>query len=154
MSAADDVRVHPVVTLERLRVAAHSRVGEAVLASMRLDSGLDPFSRGLAYTLTAEVLAQKLADETVMDRQRMTVMYPDSPWQMFKNNHDVSWWLRWLVRRRPVRWHTQERAVTLHARWTGYAKFPQASIVVADDRLGRPVYFSQVETFTYVEDSP
>ena len=67
--------------------------------------------------------------------------YPTSTWQTFKDNHNDSWWLRWLVRRRPVQWrHETQTKVVLINRYLGY---PDA--VIQSVKLGKPFIFEDVK---------
>ena len=73
--------------------------------------------------------------------------FPATTWQMFKRTHENSWWLGWLVRRRPVMYTT----------WTGHADvkvdrylgYPDA--VINNKRLGRAIVFETTEQ-VYTED--
>lgn len=98
--------------------------------------------------LAAEMIrveSEVLAERVVSDTQTVagTVEFPESPWQFFKARHADSWWLRWLVRRRPVRYakHLHEATVYL----TRYATYPSATLL-PQDTFGEPVLWDNVET--------
>jgi hypothetical protein len=69
---------------------------------------------------------------------------PASWWQHFKHQHGHRWWLRLLVRRRPVRMAAEVRRVTLTATWENMAGYPWAeyTTLAPNGRLGDPVRLS------------
>jgi hypothetical protein len=93
--------------------------------------------------LTAEMrgylVADHLADDVYTDAA--TVEYPRSTWQMFKHTHADSWWLRWLVRRRPVEMDAQTRMLRVEV--GRYLAYPEA--VVQVPKFGRPVIHEVVQ---------
>ena len=91
----------------------------------------------LMYRLTAYVLSEKLALETYT----ATKVYsrPASTWQMFKQAHENSWWLRWLIQRRPIKMLREPHVVTvdLERNFT----YPESNLV---PQLGRPVIYERL----------
>lgn len=67
--------------------------------------------------------------------------YPATTWQMYKMTHADSWWLGWLVRRRPVRW--QEQYQTVKIKVDRYLKYPEATIEFK--QLGHPIPYETVQ---------
>lgn len=66
---------------------------------------------------------------------------PATTWQMFKATNQGKWWLRWLVRRKPVKTLTFTEAVEIEVK--RYLAYPQA--VINSARLGKPIIFEQVD---------
>ena len=118
-----------------------------VAESLNVD--VDMFSSRMAGDLvvrmTSEVLAERLLSET--QEATFHMAFPSSPWQHFKRDHAETWWLGWIVRRRPVKneIQTHTRSVT----FTRYAKFPHASISLPE--LGSPVIFEQASGLNWWE---
>jgi hypothetical protein len=116
------------LTLERLQFQAQTSVGAAVRASLRPRLDEDIWG-GLVYRLTADVLAEKLPPESFERSSKYTWRFPSSPWQHFKQNHAESWWLGWLVRRRPVQLTNHVKTAILTVNLDRYRTFPQANYV-------------------------
>lgn len=125
------------VVLEQMRVAASTSVARPVLEQATLNSWVDP----LVDSLVARLESYVLADKTVGDSLSVALVltFPTSPWQFFKQRHAESWWLGWLVRRRPVR--TERHADTRVVTFERYNTYPEATIRVRE--LGRPVVFER-----------
>lgn len=128
------------VMLERLQVAACMELSPSVAASVSLDTTTDMLTGNLIARICAYVQAQRLVTDTATESREVVVETPATTWQMFKATHASSWWLGWLVHRRPVRLTAHRREVTLTATWVGYATFPDSTIVLDDKRLGSPVF--------------
>lgn len=94
----------------------------------------DPFRDLVFARLKAYVLTHQLAEHGVT-RSR-TVEWPATPWQHFKKRHAESWWLRWLVARRPVR--MQHEVVDFQEAWTELAAYPWQTHLPPFPKLGRP----------------
>lgn len=133
-----------VATKRALRLPVHTSI-----------STWQPESEVEAMLVEVEsyVLRERLVGDTKRVRKVVPVetpmRFPASPWQFFKQRHQTSWWLGWLVRRRPVRTrlHSVTRSVTFEAEVTfeRYATYPEATVYYPPDRLGKPVL---VERFT------
>lgn len=104
--------------------------GVSAEASDSYGFGLDH----LFLKLKAYVLTHQLAEHSVS--RRRTVSWPASPWQHFKRRHAESWWLRWLVARRPVR--LQHETVDFQEAWTELAAYPWQTHLPPFPELGRP----------------
>lgn len=124
------------VTLEWLKVQVSSAVSAEFAESMRPEVYRDEVLGHLVYQLRCHVLADRLPPESVTTTDRLMVQVPASPWQQFKSTHAAKWWLRALVRRRPVRMvehaFTAELTVELSRFWT----YPEAKEL--PERFGRP----------------
>lgn len=120
-------------TLEQKKVAANLLVTREASLRVRPDDITD----NLVVQLESYVLAEKLVGDT--KEVSGAIPFPTSPWQFFKHRHAGSWWLRWLVERRPVRTenHRWETSVTFER----YNHYPESTLRVPE--LGRPVMFEQ-----------
>lgn len=133
MSIFDDISpVGPSIEtlrLERRRYGVSDSVGISVLQSIRFAKEFeqDIFER-MVYKLEAEVLAEKLPPETINESRIAVWDFPRSSWQHFKLEHSESWWLGWLVRRRPVQCQVHDKQVTLTVNLERYRTFPQANV--------------------------
>ena len=121
--------------LDYLRVADRQTIRPKYLTDVHLDREAD----ALIARIEAYILADKIVEETFTGQE--TVRFPVSPWQFFKQRHEESWWLGWLVRRRPVR--EASHRVVVPIRVTRYLTYPEAAI--SDARMGRPVIYEQVD---------
>lgn len=121
------------VALEQRKVGAALEVSRQASLSVRPDVLADR----LLMQLESYVLAEKLVGDT--KTVTGAIDFPSSPWQFYKQRHAESWWLRWLVNRRPVRTtaHRYERYVTFER----YAHYPRSTLRVPE--LGRAVIFEQ-----------
>lgn len=95
----------------------------------------------LANTFTAHLTTYVLVEKLLSEVQDVTwrVSQPTTSWQMFKQEHEKSWWLGWLVRRHPVKMKVLKHTETFS--FDRYAMFPHASISRPD--LGQPYIFEQ-----------
>lgn len=93
----------------------------------------------LVARLEGVVLSEKLVHDTSIKGVGYSE-HPASPWQFFKQRHESSWWLGWLVERRPVR--TERHRVEVKAEFTRWAHYPHAKVNIPE--LGRPVIFEEL----------
>jgi hypothetical protein len=121
------------VVLERMKMGVRQEVGAHVAESLHLEQWVEPMTRNMVVRLTADILAEKLPPERVERSKTVTLDFPASSWQHFKQEHSESWWLRWLVRRRPVRVQALEQTVTLVVDLEKYRTFPQCNYVFPQD---------------------
>lgn len=91
---------------------------------------------GMTHQLVASVLAEKLPPERVAEQKTFTFSVPASPWQQFKSSHAESWWLRWLVRRRPAAMVTHGFVGELTVDLDRYWAYPEARVARG---MGTPV---------------
>lgn len=115
------------ITLERLRLGSRYILPAYIANSMEFSIEQDIFDR-MAYELKTEVLAERLPPVEVTERT--SLFFPSSSWQLFKEEHTESWWLGWLVRRRPVR--RKARPVALTVGFDRYRTFPECTYQVPD----------------------
>ena len=108
--------------LERLSVGARYVISHAVLEQYE-DAG-SHINGELVRSLRSRVLADHLADDVFTASTSFEA--PRSTWQMFKQTHAESWWLRWLVERHPVEMATQRRDVAVNV--ARYLTYPDAAI--------------------------
>lgn len=86
----------------------------------------------------AHVLSHRIAEATQSTTVTMGLDFPASPWQFFKQRHADSWWLGWLVRRRPVRTQRQTKSKRVTLTIDRFHEFPEAKVVVPPESFGRP----------------
>jgi hypothetical protein len=118
-------------------VLEQRKVGATVRQSMEVQVHEDELRNQLEHRLSAYVLADHIADDVFTGTT--TSEWPETTWQMFKSRHESSWWLGWLVRRRPVRMHTERQTVEIQV--SRYLNYPEATLRI--ESLGRPVIFEQ-----------
>lgn len=112
------------------------QMGEFAANRMESYTDYDVDYNILRHMVETRVLAEHLASDTY--EKSLYFSYPATTWQMFKNTHAESWWLGWLVRRRPVKMHEVEKTAVVHV--DRYLKYPAAEDVKPfSPRLGPPV---------------
>lgn len=127
----------PPIVLERLKVGKTRFIPQETY--VQIVEGWDPM-RQEVRGMILEVEAYVLADKCVEDQQvyRPLFWFPSSPWQHFKHKHRESWWLGWLVRRRPVRQTAWGKSMEVD--FTRYATYPKATYPVPPE-FGKPVWY-------------
>lgn len=135
--------IEPTATIQKMALE-QTKLGATIVQSLEYEVHEDNwFQRALLHRLEAYALSEHLVtDRYVGERMFRT---PATSWQMFKWEHAESWWLGWLVRRRPVRFSEQPHHVVVEVERK--ALYPQANIAVPN--LGRPVI---IERLTEVEN--
>lgn len=118
------------VAVERLRIGLDTYVSRNAVVHFEEDVLLNGFKAGLR----SEVLAQEL--DSRQTSRTVAFEMPTSSWQMFKREHEGSWWLGWLVRRRPARTKTHTTTVTLEV--DAFAIYPDARIALPECDFGKP----------------
>lgn len=151
-----DTTVRRDLRLDVLPVRRSAGLGSFVDASARYETrgGFDPMSivdRRLYRQLAADVLAHRLPPEQVVDTTRVVFKSPASWWQMFKRDHTRSWWLAWLVRRRPVVDTTTLRVITTTVDVQRFRTFPEADLPYPP-HLGRPYHWGSAVSHTRITD--
>lgn len=122
--------------LERLRLVAAQRVTRPVLENARFtvdqDDVTDFIANTLLVQLETEVYAVRVGGERIQRSEDVTLRLDveDGPVQRWKARHTDTWWLRWYVRRRPVRWIHREthRRVLFTVDVRDYATFPDSTV--------------------------
>lgn len=123
------------VLLERVRVGARVSASNYVLANLRdVNAWQEHLADAVVHEFSSEVLAQRLDTRTVDQRVEWEV--PASWWQMFKATYALSWWLAWLVDRRPVRYEVKHKFVSI--KYGVDAIYPDARIRLPEETFGRP----------------
>lgn len=97
--------------------------------------------------LSKDVYGEKLEPETVT----RTCSVPATWWQHYRFVHRGAWWLRWHVKRWPIKFEQ----ITLTATWDNWVMYPWASYrFPADERTwGRPVRQTRPPT-VHLESAP
>lgn len=81
------------------------------LLNTEIETILDPVLGNFMITMKKKILADTFADE----KHRVAVWVPASPWQMFKDRHSNSWWMRLLpAHRRKIKKTTMWSEVRIH----------------------------------------
>lgn len=114
------------VTLERLRKYASKRVGASLADSMEIHRQVDIALEGLVYTLTASVLASKLADDKYTAHFYYKV--PATWFQHLKKAHAP----KWFKNRYPVRYEDKKATKTVH--FKRYETYPKANLALPKDQ--------------------
>ena len=119
------------VLLDRVRVGVRTHIDMGfVRDNTSVDAAADHLTGQMVFELRSCVLAEKLPPEEITRSEEV----PASWWQHFKADHGRRLWLRWLVRRRPVRTETLSLTVFLRRYWA----YPEARSLPVD-RFGGPV---------------
>jgi len=72
------------------------------------------------YKLNARVLGKKLPSFT--ETRTEVLNTPKNPWQFFKDMYADTWFMRWIVKKWPVKYVKQK--ITLTATWDQWAVYP------------------------------
>ena len=112
------------LVLDRLQVG----MAQTFPRNVEVEVAADFLGRYFQANLRTEVLARTLDKRT--HTKNVKHQEPASPWQMFKRKHAHSWWLRWLVERRPVEYSVWYESVTVEVE--AKAIYPEASIKMPD----------------------
>lgn len=143
-------------TFDIVRVVRSRLVGPFVRDSANIEIRSAPIMStvdgSLIRELTAYVLADRLPDEQASEQTRVIVRYPGTSWQMFKHEHERSWWLAWFVRRRPVRMAVVVRTVTMTVDMRRWRVFPEARVPWPQE-LGNVRHHAAWDQRTRITDS-
>lgn len=124
------------------RTFVPKKFGAYALASMRMSKDVDNLdammSGQLMYRMEAMILSDTLARDTYTGTS--VSRWPATTWQMFKHTNEGTWWLGWLVRRRPVRMANDTHTVEVNVERC--VLYPEANMV--PESFGRPVIYEQV----------
>lgn len=119
-------------TMEQLRVEDQRLFPAQVILEANWDLVRSEI-KVMRLKMSAYVLAEKLAQDHYTKARLFP--FPSSPWQFFKERHKHSWWLGWLVDRRPVHYVQHSMEVTVNV--DRYLAYPQATIL--DPKFGRAI---------------
>ena len=110
------------------------RVKKDILIEKDYDIDFDQ----MIYRVEKMVAAKHLCDDFYTGVRY--VEFPATTWQMFKETHQDSWWMGWVVRRRPVEYEKEE--ISVRVQLSRYLKYPDADIDWP--KLGRAVPYEHV----------
>lgn len=96
------------------------------------------------YSIRTSVLSYELPGHIAKREHTVIYRVPASSWQMFKEEHQHAWWMRWLVARRPVLKTAHTRRIEFEAEWKDYAVYPWQSAAPTHPQLGDPVRHVQL----------
>lgn len=139
------------VTLEWIKAAAQAAVSAEFAASIDAKLVHQTWYR-LVHQLTARVLADQLPPEQATTTKVFTFEIPATWWQAFKADHADSWWLAWLVSRRPVRTRVYRREGRLDIELRRYWSWPKAKVLPSE--WGSPVRVSTLDQVVTWRDLP
>jgi hypothetical protein len=128
------------IALDRLKIGVSRHIPRYILDNGELGFWVEGMSDTVVSHFRSEVLAHTFSTETAEKQVRFQV--PASWWQAFKATYALTWWLSWLVDRRPVRYRTE--AKTAHFRVATQAIFPDATVRYPKE-LGNPVVIRRVQ---------
>lgn len=135
----------PYVIVEKLRAQVELVLTEEYLRNFDLSVIQDRVANRLRFQLRTEVWGQRLAPEVTSHNAEWHETRWASWWDHFKDTYRQRWWLRALVRRRPVRYvdipHSREITLTVES----YRTFPEANFHVPDE-FGPVVYQQNLRT--------
>ena len=84
------------------------------------DSGFRFLRDEAIYRVNARVLAKELPSFTETKTEVLNT--PKNPWQFFKDMYADTWFMRWIVKKWPVKYVKQK--ITLTATWDQWAVYP------------------------------
>lgn len=134
------------VALEFKKFGQQIAVDAGILAEMHFTVGQDAaysFLRDeIMVRMVAKILVDDLPPERVTQSTMITVKEPASTWQMWKMRNGDRWFARWLVDRRPVRYHEYKRSVQCEFDLERFRAYPQARVTAPV--LGKAVMFHTI----------
>lgn len=121
-----------LATLVAERFAIRTNVPAYMLQGVEVDAMHDMLSDQLAIRLAKDVYGEKLRPE----QASTSVSVPATWWQHYRFEHRDAWWLRWHVKRWPIRLSRIEMTAT----WDNYVMYPWGQLASrVPDYLGDPV---------------
>lgn len=119
-------------TLVAERFAIRTGVPAYMLEGVEVAAMHDMLADNLAIRLAKDVYGEKLRPEEA----KTEVSVPATWWQHYRFEHRSAWWLRWHVKRWPVRLSRIEMTAT----WDNYVMYPWAQLrSPVPEHLGDPV---------------
>jgi hypothetical protein len=122
------------------KLGATRRISGEMAARLRFSAepGIDFYADDMLLELSTQVWTEDLPPEHFETTRTFTVTAPASWWQHFKEAYAGTWWLGWLVRRRPPVTSTARRTdVTLSVDLRRFRAYPAAPEMTC--RLGPAV---------------
>jgi len=92
--------------LEQVARHAAVSVSEETLRGLMLTEDRDSIHKAMIYTLSSKVWGERLHDPVehiVTFEEEHLIPLPATWWELFKQTYADRWWLRWIVKRYPVR---------------------------------------------------
>ena len=130
--------------LDKIRVRVARAISDEFAETVEFHTWRDDLVGEIVWALEGVVLAERLAEKeiTVVTKGYATFRFPTSPWQYFKQRHVTAWWMRWLVRRRPIRLGTSRSEVirSKRVRLEQFATFPMSPIRTPEKYRGDRIY--------------
>ncbi len=120
MDPFGDTLTEQSVVLVRKKFAMVKHLPRPIIESAKIEVLTDLFVDEIALAIRAHVFGERLPSHT----ETRTTYVPATWWQHLKQDKAARWWMRWLVRRRPVR----TEAITLTATWENMAAYPWADL--------------------------
>lgn len=118
--------------LTQLPIEQSFKVKRNTIISM--DENPEDFIRNeLRVRIEQFVVAEKLAEDVYRGAAKWE--QPATTWDMYKQTHQYRWWMRWLIRRRPVRYRYFSQTVAIKVE--RYAAYPDVNVEFP--HLGKPV---------------
>lgn len=140
------------VVLNWLKVGVTQRVSAEFADTLRVQQHVDHLLGQWVYSIAGYVLAEHLPPETVTERKPFAFDVPASPWQQFKAVNGHRWWVRWLVKRRPVRLVTHRFTGELSVRLDRYWTYPQARVPYDHGRPYRVAVLNREIDWAAIDD--
>jgi hypothetical protein len=130
-------------TFDWIKYSVHERIPGFFLKDFRLTQDNQAyFEDHFVARITGTVLGQSLPGGVYRTSATAKFEYPASPWQHFKRNHSRAWWLRWLVKRRPVQTAKAYRTARVEFDYEHNVVFPMQRSYRPS--LGRAVYIPTI----------
>jgi len=90
--------------------------------------------------LLMTIMAEVLTDHVETLRQTAKLNVPATWWQHFKQDHEQNWFMRKLIKRRPIRYTTWSSDVIFER----LMRYPDARIALPESQFGHPVICESV----------
>ncbi len=131
-AAAGGIDETALTTLVAERFAQIMHVTPEMLYGVEIQTAHHVLADSLAVRLAKDVYGEKLRPETA----HASASVPATWWQHYRFAHRSAWWLRWHVKRWPIRLEQIEMTAT----WDNYVMYPWAQLRGSTpDYLGDPV---------------
>lgn len=131
------------IVLHYLKVGAAEILPPDLIDRLSLKQFINHIERSMVVKLSTNVFAEKLPPETVTQTKVVHHMAPATWWQHYKKDFCNRWWMRWLVKQRPVVFKAEMQQLTFEVNLERFWKYPEASIPRdAAEAFGTPVVFN------------
>lgn len=136
----DDEVIPTKRILERLRMYRKMQIPGDMMVYLDFDVDFNNWRLSFEKDLLADRVAEDSYTKTV------AFIRPKTTWQMFKHTHAGSWWLAWLVSRRPVEYEQTSVDVTVEVK--RYLTYPDMAI----EEYGRHFIYEQPDIYKKVRE--